>query len=59
MSDEMYIKIQIPKHLLDKLSDLAKEYDTDSETLTVIAIKKLLDDVEFIRGLRAGIFDKS
>ena len=58
MSNEKYIKIQIPDNLYDKLLDLAKEYDIDLETLTVIAVKKLIVDIDFIRHLRAGKFDK-
>ena len=58
MNNEKYIKIHIPDNLYDKLLDLAKEYDIDLETLTVIAVKKLIADIDFIRHLRAGEFDK-
>ena len=58
MSNEKYIKIQIPDNLFYKLSDLAKEYDIDSEILTTVAIQKLLDDIDFIRRLRSGKINK-
>lgn len=54
MNNEKYIEIQIPEQLFDKLSDLAKEYSIDTGTLTAVAVKKLLADIEFVRSLRSG-----
>ena len=48
------ISVQIPESLSDKVLDIAKEYSIDSEIIITAAIKKLLDDIEFIRELRAG-----
>jgi len=57
MSQTKNITVQIPENLLDKLSDAAKEYSVDSERLIVVAIQKLLNDIEFIRNLRSGKLD--
>ena len=54
MDNDKIITITIALYLLDKLADIAKEYDTDSETLIAVAVKRLLDDIEFVRDLRSG-----
>ena len=48
------ISVQIPEALSDKVLDISKEYSIDSEIIITAAIKKLLDDIEFIRELRTG-----
>ena len=40
--------------LYDRLRSLSAEYDLSAETLVNIAVKRLIDDVDFIRSLRAG-----
>ncbi len=40
--------------LLDKLNALAAEYDVSVELLVNLAVMRLIDDVEFLRDLRAG-----
>ena len=40
--------------LYDKLHTLAAEYSVSTDLLVNIAIKRLIDDVELIRKLRAG-----
>ena len=40
--------------LYDRLHTLAMEYDLPVERLVNVAVKRLLDDVSFVRGLRAG-----
>jgi len=56
------ITIQLNPLLYDRLHTLAVEYSatTTAETtdlLVNLAVKRLLDDVEFVRNLRAGKFD--
>lgn len=40
--------------LYDRLHTLAVEYSVSKELLINLAVKRLLDDVEFLRDLRAG-----
>ena len=40
--------------LYDRLRSLSAEYDLSAETLVNIAVKRLIDDVDFIRSLRTG-----
>lgn len=40
--------------LYDRLRTLSVEYSLSAELLVNVAVKRLLDDVEFVRGLRAG-----
>ena len=40
--------------LYDRLHTLAMEYDLPVERLVNVAVNRLLDDVSFVRGLRAG-----
>jgi len=46
------IYFQIPEDLTDRMNDISKEYNIDSDLFITTAIKKLLDDIEFIRELR-------
>jgi hypothetical protein len=49
------ITIQITTPLLfDRLYILAAEYSVPAELLINVAVKRLVDDVDFIRNLRAG-----
>ncbi len=40
--------------LYDRLHTLAMEYDLPVEDLVNVAVRRLLDDVSFVRSLRAG-----
>ncbi len=40
--------------LYDRLRTLSAEYDLSVETLVNAAVKRLIDDVDFVRGLRVG-----
>lgn len=40
--------------LYDRLHTLSVEYSLSADLLISLAIKRLLDDVEFIRNLRSG-----
>ena len=40
--------------LYDRLRTLSAEYDLSVESLVNVAVKRLLDDVSFVRGLRTG-----
>jgi hypothetical protein len=55
MNDMEKITIQITIPLLfDRLYMLATEYSVSAELLINVAVKRLVDDVDFIRNLRAG-----
>ncbi len=38
----------------DKLRTLSVEYDLPEELLVNVAVKRLVDDIEFVRDLRIG-----
>ena len=40
--------------LYDRLHTLAMEYDLPVELLVNVAVKRLVEDVDFVRGLRIG-----
>lgn len=40
--------------LYDRLHTLSVEYNVSSDLLISLAVKRLLDDVEFVRALRNG-----
>ena len=40
--------------LYDRLRTLSAEYDLSVESLVNAAVKRLVDDVEFVRSLRMG-----
>lgn len=47
--------IQITNPMLyDKLHILAAEYSVSTEQLANVAIRRLVDDVDFVRSLRTG-----
>ena len=49
------IKIQFSDPMLyDRLHTLSVEYSLSADLLISLAVKRLLDDVEFIRDLRNG-----
>lgn len=41
--------------LYDRLHELAAEYSLPVEKLADLAVERLIEDVEFVRGLRTGI----
>ncbi|MCL2500649.1 MAG: hypothetical protein FWE90_09995 [Defluviitaleaceae bacterium] len=49
------IKVELTNPMLyDKLHTLAREYAVSVDLLITIALKRLIDDVELVRNLRAG-----
>jgi len=40
--------------LSDRLHTLAMEYSTSQELLINLAVKRLIDDIDFMRDLRSG-----
>ncbi len=44
--------------LYDRLHVLSAEYSISAELLVNAAVKKLLDDVDFVRSLRAGEIER-
>ena len=40
--------------LSDRLHTLAMEYSTSTEFLINLAVRRLIDDIDFMRDLRAG-----
>ena len=40
--------------LYDRLNTLSAEYSVSVELLVNLAVKRLIDDVDFVRGLRTG-----
>ena len=40
--------------LYDRLNTLSAEYSVSVERLVNVAVKRLMDDVDFVRGLRIG-----
>ena len=52
------IIVQLINHMMyDKLHTLAIEYSVTTESLIILAIKRLIDDVEFLRNLRASMIN--
>ncbi len=43
--------------LYDRLHTLSAEYSVSVELLVNAAVKRLIDDVDFVRGLRTGKID--
>lgn len=41
--------------LYDRLNTLSMEYSVSVELLINVAAKRLIDDVDFVRSLRAGV----
>jgi hypothetical protein len=51
------INLQLPVYLFDKLLDIAKEYNVDSEVLLILAVERLLETIDFTRDLRTGKYN--
>jgi hypothetical protein len=48
------LRAVIKPQLSDKLYTLATEYAVSTDLLINMAVKRLIDDVEFLRSLRTG-----
>lgn len=40
--------------LYDRLRTLSAEYDLSTESLVDVAVRRLMDDIDFVRSLRTG-----
>ena len=48
-------RVQLTEAILyDRLNTLSAEYSVSVELLVNLAVKRLIDDVDFVRGLRTG-----
>lgn len=47
------VQLTVPM-LYDKLRTLSAEYDLSVEYLVNVAVRRLIDDVDFVRSLRTG-----
>ena len=55
MNSNESFKVELTDSMLyDKLHILSVEYSVSVEMLVNVAVKRLVDDVEFVRGLRIG-----
>ncbi len=55
MFEKEAFTIQLTNPMLyDRLRTLSAEYDLSVESLVNAAVKRLIDDVDFVRGLRIG-----
>lgn len=53
------LAVQLMEPMLhDRLHTLSAEYSVSVELLVSVAIKRLLDDVDFVRDLRAGKIER-
>ncbi len=58
MLDKENFMIQLTDPMLyDRLHTLSAEYSVSVETLVNVAVKRLIDDVDFVRNLRIGKMD--
>ncbi len=49
------LRVQFKKPILyDRLHTLSAEYDVSVDLLVNLAVKRLIDDVDFVRSLRTG-----
>lgn len=53
LGENFMVQLTVPL-LYDRLNTLSAEYSVSVELLVSIAVKRLLDDVDFVRSLRAG-----
>ena len=53
LKEDFKIRLASPM-LYDRLHTLSMEYSMPVELLVSVAVKRLLDDVDFVRKLRAG-----
>ena len=55
MFEEEKFTVQLTSPMLyDRLRTLSAEYSISTEQLVNVAVKRLLDDVDFVRSLRTG-----
>lgn len=55
MSERETFTVQLTDPMLyDRLRTLSAEYDLSVEYLVNIAVRRLVDDVDFVRSLRTG-----
>lgn len=55
MFEKETFMIRITNHMLyDRLHTLSVEYSISVESLVNLAVERLVDDVDFVRSLRAG-----
>lgn len=52
--EKLIVQFAVDAMLYDRLHTLAMEYDLTVEQLANTAIRRLLDDVDFVRDLRTG-----
>lgn len=58
MKEKEIIHIQIYRHeYLDKLLDISREYSLPLDYMVNVAIKRLTNDVEAMRRLRANMYE--
>ncbi len=58
MKEKEIIHIQIYSHkYLDKLLDISREYSLPLDYMVNVAIKRLTNDVEAMRRLRANMYE--
>ena len=58
--NDKIIKVELDNFMLyDRLNLLSSEYAISTDRLVNIAIKRLLDDVTFVQGLRKGIISST
>lgn len=51
--EKFTIQIKAPM-LYDRIRTLSDEYSVSEEFLINVAVKRLIDDIDFVRNLRAG-----
>lgn len=53
------MKVELTNHMLcDKLHTISVEYDLPEELLINLAVKRLIEDVDFVRDLRTGKLER-
>jgi hypothetical protein len=55
MQEETKMTVNLSNPLFNRLHTLAVEYTTPTDMLVNLALKRLIDDIDFMRELRAGI----
>jgi len=55
MCNDKTIQVELDDHILHhRLNTIAAQYSTPVNRLINLSIQRLIDDVEFVRGLRRG-----
>ena len=55
MFEEEKFTVQLTSPMLyDRLRTLSAEYSVSTEQLVNVAVKRLVDDIDFVRSLRTG-----